>query len=145
MAQPDVVVDFTDKYGDKRTIHKTRHGLKLKRQRQTNALILNPIIGQLMGQRIRKARLSRGMTMAELCHRAGISSATPKSRIYEIEVGQRREAIRFGTLFAIAIALDVTPASLMPSVREVLAALGGGEIASTPETLTIPGAVHSWE
>jgi transcriptional regulator with XRE-family HTH domain len=65
-------------------------------------------------------RLAQGLTLEELCLRAGLVSATPKSRMWEIENGTRKEGLRFGTLFALAHALGVEASDLLPSVAEAL-------------------------
>jgi hypothetical protein len=46
------VARFEDKFGDERIIHKTRHGLKVKRTHATPILQMNPIVGGLVGQRV---------------------------------------------------------------------------------------------
>ena len=123
--------EYIDRYGDTRRIRKSKNGvLQVQRQRSTVPITLTNIVGPMVGQRIRDARQKAGYSLAELCMRAGIVSATPKQRMYEIEIGVRTEGIRFGTLYALAIALNVSPASLMPTVEEVMAK------AETVQTLT---------
>jgi len=119
-SNKNVVAEFTDKYGDKRQIHHTRHGLKVKNKKTTPILMLNPVIGRLVGEKIREKRKERGMTLEELCVKAGISSSTPKSRMWEIEKGVRGEGLRFGTLYVLAIALDVEVDELLPTKEEVM-------------------------
>lgn len=120
-SNKNIVAEYKDKFGDKRRIHQTRHGLKVKREKSTVVLTLNPVVAKLTGQKIKKMREESGLTLAELCLSAGLSSATPKSRMWEIENNVRGEGLRFGTLFAIAIALQVEASDLLPTTKEVLA------------------------
>ena len=115
-----IVAEYTDRYGDTRKIHQTRHGLKVKRENTTVALQLNQLIGIGIGQNIKRTREQRGMTLEQLCVKAGLASATPKSRMWEIENSIRKEGIRLGTLYAIAFALGVEPQELLPSLSEML-------------------------
>lgn len=116
-----VVATFTDRYGTERKVHATRHGLTVKREAQTVALKLNQQIAGMIGTNIREARIARGWSLEELCIKAGLASATPKNRMWEIENSIRKEGIRLGTLYALAAALDVEPASLLPSLETVMA------------------------
>ncbi len=111
---------FTDRFGETREIHHTRHGLTVKRQNSTVALQLNQVVAAGIGDRIRAERERQGLTLAELCIKAGLVSTTPKSRMWEIENSVRKEGVRLGTLYAIAVALGVTPMCLLPSIEEVL-------------------------
>jgi DNA-binding Xre family transcriptional regulator len=113
------VAEFQDKYGDTKTIHKTRHGLKVKRDNLTPILQMNQAIAGMFGERIKKLREERGYTLEELAHRIGIRSGHPKNRMWEIENTVRREGVRMGTLYAIAMALEVEVSELLPSVSEV--------------------------
>jgi DNA-binding Xre family transcriptional regulator len=124
----DEIASFTDKYGDERVIHKTRHGLKLKRQHVTPILALNPVVSGLIGERVRMLRIERGWELAELAHRIGVRGGHPKNRMWEIERGVRGEGIRLGTLYALAMALGVEITALVPSVEEVAALAGVQEI-----------------
>ena len=90
-----VLAEFTDQYGDKRIVHKTKGSrLSLKRMGSTVPHVLNRLVAERIGLRIRSVREARGLSMAQLCIRAGLASATPKQRMYEIEKGVRREAAR---------------------------------------------------
>jgi DNA-binding XRE family transcriptional regulator len=113
------VATFVDKYGDERTIHRTRHGLKVKNEHKTPILQMNQAIASLIGPRIKALRQERGWTLVELADRIGIKSGHPKNRIWEIENSVRREGMRLGTLYALALAFDVEIEELMPSVEEV--------------------------
>ena len=80
-----------------------------------------------MGKRVKKARIAAGMTLAQLHDRAGLEAAEglAKNRMVEIENGgvgstrKNKQGIRFGTLYALAMALDLPPSALMPSAAEV--------------------------
>lgn len=115
----DDLATFVDKYGEERTIHKTRHGLRVKRENVTPILALNPVVAGLIGERVRALRIERGWELAELAHRIGVRGGHPKNRMWEIERGTRGEGIRLGTLYALAIALGVEVTDLMPTVDEV--------------------------
>lgn len=123
------VATYTDRYGDERTIHRTRHGLKVKRQGQTPILALNPAVAELVGARIRELRLERGWTLEELATRCGITSGHPKSRMWAIENSGRGEGIRFGTLYTLAIALGVEATDLLPTVEQVT---GAADVTDEP-------------
>lgn len=139
MPQPEIIVEFEDKYGEKRIIHRDRNGMKLKRARITPALALNQTAGSLVGQRIKALRKKRGMTLAELCQRAGLSSSTPKSRMWEIENGVRKQGVRLGTLYAIAHALGVEATALLPSNKELLTAADVEDFVDPTPALSING------
>lgn len=115
-----MVFKTVDKYGQERVIRGSRHGLKLQRQSSTLCIDLSNVIGPLIGRNIRLAREEAKMTLAELCERAGLVSVSPKSRMWEIETGVRKNGIRFGTLYAIAMALGKDPADFLPSMKEVM-------------------------
>lgn len=110
---------YEDKYGEERVIHKTRHGLRVKRDSQTPILQMNPVIAAMVGRRIRKFRLERCLTLTELATRCGMVGGHPKERIWAYENATRGEGMRLGTLYAFAMALDVGVKDLLPSVSEV--------------------------
>lgn len=111
----------TDKYGEERTIHQAPNGrLAVKRTEVTPALALNQELSALVGDRIKRLRLARGFSLEDLCLQAGLRSATPKQRMWEIENAGRNQGTRLGTIYAIAIALGVEATELMPSVTEVV-------------------------
>lgn len=122
-----VHVEFEDQYGDQRVIHRLKgQRLAVKRQGNTPAHAMNRAAAVLIGQNIRKARLAAGMTLDELCRRAGLAAAPGqgKMRMYEIEKAERREGVRTGTLYAIAVALDLPITMLMPTNQEVAESAG---------------------
>jgi|HubBroStandDraft_1064217.scaffolds.fasta_scaffold09816_5 hypothetical protein len=125
LRRGETVVKFTDQYGDQRIIHRLKdRRLSVKRQGNTPAHALNRAAAVLLGSRIKQCRIAAGLTMEELCVRAGLAAAPGqgKMRIYEIENAKRREGVRIGTLFALAIALNVPISDLLPSSEEVAAA-----------------------
>lgn len=122
------IATYTDRFGDERVIHKTRHGLKVKRTHVTPILAINPVVGQMVGAKVREIRIKQGLTMQELAERCGMTAGHPKQRMYEIEVGTRQEGLRFGTLYALAMALGVEVSDLMPSVSEVTDAAGVAQV-----------------
>lgn len=122
LRRGEALVDFTDQYGEKRTIHRLKGStLAVKRVGNTPALAMGRAAAVLMGLRIRAARQAAGMSLADLCMRAGLSAAPGhhKHRMYEIEKGARRLGVQIGTLYAIALALDVPVSDLLPSVDEI--------------------------
>lgn len=122
-----IVGEYEDRFGDKRTIHKTRHGLQVLRKRRTVILDLSMALGPMIGERIRAARIAAGMSMSELARKAGLATldaTNAKHRTYEIEKGSRRYGVRIGTLYAIAAALGVSPADLLPNSEDVMKAAG---------------------
>ena len=130
----NMVVEFTDKYGEKRIIHRPKGSpLRVKRTGNTPGLAMNRVVAELIGRRIRELRQARGWSLSMLCKRAGLAAADGqhKHRMYEIEVGARQEGLRFGTLYVIALALGVTAADLMPDPSEV-ARLAGCELSGDP-------------
>lgn len=117
------IAEFTDQYGDTRVIHKDKkRGLSVARDRVTPTLAFNRTAAVKMGQRIRERRVAAGMTMADLCVKAGLvaGASREKHRIWEIERGVRVQAVRIGTLYALAIALKCDVADLLPPAAEVL-------------------------
>lgn len=130
MSTP-IVAEFTDRFGETRQIHRNKNGLAVKRGSKTVALRLNSVIAGLIGARICAERTRKGYTLEQLCLRAGLVSTTPKSRMWEIENNVRKEGLRFGTLVAVAVALDVEVSSLLPTNAEVLE-LAPVEIVTEP-------------
>lgn len=127
MAPSGKTAVFVDAAGDERVLVKRkgpRTHWQVQNKRTTPALALNRAVAKLIGLRIRQLRLDQGLTLASLCERAGLVSANPKARMREIEVGERREGMRLGTLYALAAALGVSPGSLLPKTEAVLAEAG---------------------
>lgn len=113
-----VVVEFEDRFGEKQTIHRDKGGiLKIRRKSPTVVLAMTASIGRCIGQRIREERLKAGLTMAELSERSGLKGG--KQAIAHAEAAMDT-GVRIGTVYAIAVALNVSPFSLMPPVDVVL-------------------------
>lgn len=129
------LASFENRYGEKKIIHITRSGLRVKNNRSTVVIELNRKIAVMMGVNIKKRRLELGLTLEDVCIKAGLSSTTPKSRIWEIENSQAKQGLRFGTLYALSIALETTPEKLMPTLEDVLD--GAGIISVSETTLRI--------
>lgn len=110
---------ITDRYGDEVTVRKTRRGYQVQRESLTPSLALTKAVAVLIGQRVKALRLKRGWSLSELCTRADIRTTTPKQRMWEIENSHRREGINIGTVYALALALEVDVTELFPSVEEV--------------------------
>lgn len=121
------VVEFTDQFGDARVIHRLKgQRLAVKRQGNTPAHAFNRAAAVIIGKNVKEQRIKAKMTMDELCRRSGLAAAPGqgKQRIYEIENCLRREGVRIGTLYALAVALDVPIGKLMPSKEAVQEAAG---------------------
>ncbi len=119
MEGKQVVASFEDRYGDTRFIHKTPMGLRVARKEGTLVDHLNPVLSKMIGRNIHDARVRKGMTLEELCLASGLVSVTPKSRMWEIENCTRKQGIRLGTLYAIAVALHLEAYDLLPSAQSV--------------------------
>jgi transcriptional regulator with XRE-family HTH domain len=133
---------FKDKWGDQRVLVKRRGPAtqwQLQRERVTPVLALNRVIGRLIGLKIREVRQAKGLSLSQLCIRAGLSSANPKNRMREIEMGERQEGVRLGTLYAIASALGCSPGSLLPDVKTVMEEAGVTLETQTIAALSVPG------
>jgi hypothetical protein len=117
---PLEIAEFENRYGEKKVVHVTRSGLRVKNNRSTVALELNRKISVIVGQKIKARRLELGLSLEEACIRSGLSSTTPKSRMWEIENCQAQQGLKLGTLYALSIGLETSPEELLPSLDEVL-------------------------
>jgi hypothetical protein len=117
----EIVAEFIDKRGETKRIHKTHHGLHVKRDFLTPSLAMSQAISKMMGRRIRDRRIALGLELAELALRCGMHSGHPKERVWAIENATRGHGVRMGTLYAIAHALGCQPSDFMPTMEEVLA------------------------
>ncbi len=79
------------------------------------------------------------MTLAELCEKAGIVSTTPKQRMWEIENSVRHQALRIGTIYALAIALDIEVSELLPTKEVVAQKANVGAVKNKGTTLSVNG------
>ncbi len=123
-------VEFVDQYGDKRTIYRqSGDALRIKKKSDTVSHILNRAAAELTGDNIRARRIAAGLTLDGLLQKAGLAAGPGqgKARMWEIETasrtrngtGRQAQGVRFGTLYAIAIALECEVADLLPSAKEV--------------------------
>lgn len=133
-------IQFVDQYGEERTIYRQKgNALRIKKKADTISHILNRAAGELMGQRIKDMRLKRGYTLDELLQRAGLAAGAGqgKARMFEIESagkchrGANRQGIRFGTLYALSIALECDVSALLPSAEQVAKHAGVALVAPT--------------
>lgn len=140
-------VAFVDQYGEERVIYRQRgKALRVKKRQDTLSHVLNRAAAELMGQRIKRMRVAKGYTLDGLLARAGLVAAPGlgKSRMYEIENagknhrGANAQGIRFGTLYALAMALECEVAELLPSAAEIARHAGVG--LATPKEVRVAKA-----
>lgn len=144
-------VDFVDQYGEKRTIYRqTGAALRVKKKADTVSHILNRVSAEIMGDLIKSRRMALGLSLDGLLTKAGLAAGPGlgKHRMYEIEnagrnhltgLGRRQaQGIRFGTLYALAIALECDAADLLPSAKEV--AERAGVALVVPNTIRLQAA-----
>jgi len=136
-------VEFVDQYGEQRTIYRQKgNALRVKKRSDTVSHLLNRAAAELTGDRIRARRIAAELTLDGLLQKAGLAAGAGqgKHRMYEIENagrtgrGRQSQGMRFGTLYALAIALECEVADLLPSASEVADRAG--------VTLTVPSAVR---
>lgn len=115
-----IVATFTNKYGEEQKLRQVgKRKIQVAKNTDTVSHKLNRVAATMIGAKIKERRIAAGMTLEVLCTRAGLISATPKSRMWEIENAIRQEGCRMGTLFAIAQALGCEVTDLIPSVEPV--------------------------
>lgn len=129
-------VTFTDQYGEERTIYRQKgQALRIKKRADSISHVLNRSAAIMVGQRIKAKRIERGYTLDELLIRAGLTAAPgcAKQRMHEIEsagnlrkTATQKQGIRFGTLYALAMALECPVADLLPSSEDVQKHAGVG-------------------
>lgn len=133
-----IVAEFTDKYGTVRKLRQEgRRSIKVAKDTDTVSHKLNRVAAKMIGEKIKERRLAAGMTLEGLCQLAGLVSATPKSRMWEIENALRAEGVRTGTLYAIAKALGCEVADLVPPVATVAEMAGVGFATATVSSLSV--------
>ncbi len=118
VREPEDVTTFISRTGEEKIIHRNSRGRLAVKHEPSPILSLTNSIAPLIGQRIKEKRKEIGMTMAELGRRAGLTNHKPKNRIYEIEHGLRG-GIRLGTLYSIAMVLNIEPTGLLPPMKDV--------------------------
>lgn len=144
-------VDFVDQYGDTRTIYRqSGDALRIKKKTDTISHVLNRIVAEITGDRIKARRVAMGLTLDELLAKAGLAAGAGqgKARMHEIEtagrhhktgLGRQTKGIRFGTLYALAIALECEPSDLMPSAKEVAERAGVALVSPSDVRLSAVG------
>jgi ribosome-binding protein aMBF1 (putative translation factor) len=78
-----------------------------RRRRRREPHPIEPVYREI-GQRVRAARMARGLTLPALAAKIG------HTRLSLLGIQQARQRVRVHTLYAIARALDVPIASLLP-------------------------------
>lgn len=134
-------VDFTDQYGERRTIYRqSGDALRIKKRSDTVSHLLNRVAAEMTGDRIKARRIAMGLTLDGLLSKAGLAAGPGqgKQRMYEIEnagrnhrtgLGKRQaQGVRLGTLYALAIALECDVSDLLPTAKEVSEKAGVGLI-----------------
>lgn len=112
----NIIATFQDRFGEERKIHSTRHGLKVQRNTPTPCQVISQKACDYIGEKIRHYRTLKGLSGEQLAMRAALSTgSSPKQRMYEIEKNKRGIGLRMGTIYQIAIALDVSISDLLPS------------------------------
>lgn len=115
------IAQFVDTYGETQIIHRPRRNrIRVFKGGDTPALRMNRACSILIGNRIRTKRTEMGLSMAQLCVRAGLSNVSPKQYIWSLENATRLNSCKHGTLYALAHALKCEICDLMPTVAEVI-------------------------
>lgn len=138
-----VIAIIQDKFGEDRRVVQRGGRIRIAQNQFTPILAMNREVGIIVGTRIREVRLAHGFTLEELAIRCGMTSGWPKNRMYEIESGARAQGMRFGTLYAIAAALNIEVSELMPSVRIILSKAEVIKVQARLVTLAARGKVVS--
>lgn len=121
-------VTVTDQYGDQRTIYRQKgKTLRVKKNSDTVSHVMNRVAAEMTGKRIKAKRIERGLSLDQLLLKAGLAAGPGqgKQRMYEIENagknhrGANAQGIRFGTLYALALALECEVWDLLPSTAEI--------------------------
>ena len=94
-----LVATHINQYGEEKRLHRTRKGWQMQSNHNTVIRELMRVIGPMIGQRVRSARIKAGLTMEQLGERCGLKLAKPKHRIYEIEKGARGHGITISILY----------------------------------------------
>jgi len=123
-------VEFVDQYGEQRTIYRQKgNALRVKKKDDSISHVLNRVAAEITGDRIRARRLQAGLTLDGLLAKAGLTAGPGqgKMRMHEIETagrqrngtGRQAQGVRFGTLYALAMALECEVTDLLPTTKEV--------------------------
>ena len=116
--EPKEIAEFENRYGERKVIRLTRSGLRVKNNSSTVALELNRRVSTLLANNIKARRVALGLTLDQVALKSGITGG--KNRMWEIENCLAKNGLRFGTLYALAMALEISPQMLMPSLADVL-------------------------
>lgn len=117
-----VLAEFTDQFGELQVVHRHSGGrLAIRRKEPTVALAMAKTVGRIVGERVREERVKAGLSHLALAERSGLKGG--KQAIYQIEQAMN-VGVRLGTLYALAVALNVSPFSLLPPVSVVLQEAG---------------------
>lgn len=115
------IATFTDKFGDEQVIHRKKgRRLSVFTGGETPVLKMNRAAAILIGEKIKSKRILQGLTLRQLCLKAGLQNVNPKEYMFSIENATRMAGCRTGTLYALAFALNCEPTEIMPTVNEVV-------------------------
>lgn len=147
-------VQFTDQYGEERTIYRQKgHNLRVKKRSDTVSHKLNRSAAILIGNKIKERRIKAGLTLEALLLKAGLAAGAgqAKHRMFEIERAGNRvtgegsrqfQGVRFGTLYALSVALNCDASDLLPTSKEVASHAGVTLTKSTQMTVQIAADVR---
>jgi hypothetical protein len=127
MDSPKIIGTLIDKYEEEVTIHKTRHGMRRLRGKETPVLKMNRIVGALVCAKIKAARKGSGLSLRDLGEMLGCGT-NAKQRAYALENNGRGEGLRLGTLFMLVGNLGGSVTDFLPSMLEVSEAMGKNEL-----------------
>lgn len=111
---------FVDKYSEKRQRrHTKKNGTKVKREKDTLCQVFSKAISDYFGKKVKEIRIKKGISLRDLAFLSGIELGPHgKERIYAIENNTRDNGVRLGTIYSIALALDVPVSDLIPTKDE---------------------------
>lgn len=131
-------IQFVNENGELKTLHWSRNNNKfvIKHEPRTLPTVLTHAVNELIGPILRTKRQELGLSMGQVGTRAGLMRDTKyaKHRMYEIEKGskfRKSQGIKIGTLYAIAHAMKIEPAELLPKLEDVLNLSGAKELHSS--------------
>jgi hypothetical protein len=91
-----VIGTFEDKYEEQRLLLRTRHGIRVQRQRIEGAILFTQAIAPLIAARIKAERKARRWSLLEMARRVGVTTGNPKQRAWALENWRLRRAINSG-------------------------------------------------
>lgn len=111
---PVKVAEFVNEYDERRVIHRRPNGqMHVKRMKSGVSQDLGRVVSMFVGQRVREERQKLKLTLESLARRSGMSPS--KMRMRDIEKAMNGGP-KLGTVYALAAALGVSVASLLPDV-----------------------------